>query len=173
MTIMALNIAAGTWAVKYNNQTLEGIEAAEPSLDQETTDITTIAGQKITKVTSRSAEIVLTAVDTGIDNLKNFLPDAWIAAGTQVDGQPATTVATTGGKGLITYGAPACGEVALTAPLQLIPCENPDEHTVTLYDGVAEMTDLQLEDGVLKVEVTIRSQAVGVQLTKGGVTFAS
>lgn len=170
---MALEIAAGTWEVHYNDETLQGIEAAEPSLDQETVDIETIEGLKITKVTSRSAEVVLTAVDTGIDNLKKILPDNWIAQGTQIDGQPVGTLAKAGvgEKGAVVYGKPNCGTAQLTAPLQLVPCENPDEHTITLFDGVAEMTGLTLEDGVLKVEVTVRSQAVGVQLAKGAIDF--
>lgn len=172
---MSLEIAAGTWAVKYDDETLAGIEAAEPSLSQDTVDIETLDGIKITKVKSRSAEVVITAVDTGIDNLKKILPDSWIAQGTQIEGQDTGVLAKAGvgQKGVITYGAPACGTAQLTAPLQLVPCENPDEHTVTLFDGVAEMTGLELSDGVLKVEVTIRSQAVGVLLAKGDIDFPS
>lgn len=172
---MALEIAAGSWQAKYNDEVLQGIEAAEPSLDQDTTDITTIEGIKITKVTNRSAEVVLTAVDTGIDNLKKLLPDNWIDQGTQIDGQPVGTLAKAGvgEKGAIVYGKPNCGTAQLTAPLQLVPCENPDEHTITLFDGVAEITGLSIEDTVLKVEVTIRSQAVGVQVAKGAIDFPS
>lgn len=170
---MALEIAAGVWQAKYNDEVLQGIEAAEPSLEQETVDISTIEGISLTKVRSRSAEVVLTAVDTGIDNLKKLLPDNWIAQGTQIDGQPVGTLAKAGvaEKGAIVYGKPNCGTAQLTAPLQLVPCENPDEHTITLFDGIAEMTNVALEDGVLKVEVTIRSQAVGVQLAKGAIDF--
>ncbi|MFA5172592.1 MAG: hypothetical protein WC426_13605 [Sulfuriferula sp.] len=168
-----MEIAAGNWAVKYNDEVLSGVESAEPALDQETVDITTLDGVKITKVKSRSAEVVLTFVDTGIDNAKKFLPDNWLAQGTQIDGQPVGTLAKAGvsEKGVIVYGKPNCGTAQLTAPLQLVPCENPDEHTITLFDGVAEMTNVSLDDGVLKIEVTVRSQSVGVQLAKGAIDF--
>lgn len=170
-----MEIAAGNWQVKYNDEILSGVESAEPALDQETVDITTLDGFKTTKTKSRSAEVVLTFVDTGIDNAKLFLPDDWIAQGTQIDGQPVGTLAAAGmsNKGVITYGKPSCGTARLTAPLQLVPCENPDEHTVTLFDGVAEMTNISLDDGVLKIEVTIRSNAVGVLLAKGAIDFPS
>lgn len=166
---MALEIAAGPWQAMYNGQALQGIESSEPSLDQDTVDITTIEGVSLTKTRNRRASVVLTAVDTGIDNLKKFLPDNWVAAATQVEGQATGVKAKTGGKGLITYGKPDCGEAQLTAPLQLVPCDNPDEHTVTLFDGVAELTNISFDDGVLKVEVTVRSQAVGTQLAIGAV----
>lgn len=163
-----LEIAAGAWAVKYNGETLAGIEAAEPSLDQDTVDIETLEGIRITKTRIRSAEVVLTVVDTGIDNLKKILPDNWIANATQIEGQ-ATGVVANSAKGVIVYGKPACGEAQLTAPLQLVPCDNPDEHTVTLFDGVAEITGISLDDTVMKVEVTVRSQAVGVLVAKGDI----
>lgn len=166
---MALDIAAGNWQAVYNGQALQGIESAEPSLDQDTVDITTIEGVKLTKVRNRSAEVVLTAVDTGIANLKKFLPDNWVAAATQIEGQAVGVKAKTGGAGVIAYGAPQCGEAQLTAPLQLVPCDNPDGHTLTLFDGVAELTNISIDDGVLKVEVTIRSQAVGTQAALGAV----
>jgi hypothetical protein len=170
---MALEIAAGTWQVKYGADVLQGIESAEPSLSQETVDIETIEGLKITKVKSRSAEVVLTAVDTGISNLKKILPGNWIDKAVQIEGQPTGTVskAGVGELGAIVYGKPSCGTAVLTSPLQLIPCENPDEHTITLFDGVAELTNLELSDGVLKVEITVRSNAVGVMLAKGAITF--
>lgn len=168
---MALEIAAGAWAVKYNGETLEGIEAAEPGLDQDTVDIDTLDGVRITRTRIRSAEVVLTVVGMGIDNLKKILPDNWIAAATQIEGQATGVIAKTGEKGAIIYGKANCGTAALTAPLQLVPCENPDEHTVTLFDGVAEITGMPLDDGVLKLEITVRSQAVGVQLAKGAITF--
>ena len=161
-----LEIAAGSWAVKYNGETLVGIEAAEPSLEQDTIDIETLEGTKVTKTKTRSASVVLTIVDTGIDNLKKILPDNWVANATQMEGQAVGVVANAT-KGAITYGKPACGETQLTAPLQLVPCDNADEHTITLFDGVAELTGVSIDDTVLKLEVTVRSQAVGVLVAKG------
>lgn len=168
---MAYEIAAGAWAVKYNGETVVGIEAAEPSLDQDTVDIETLEGVRVTKTRIRSAEVVLTAVDTGIDNLKKILPDNWLAQATAIEGQAEGVVAKAGvgEKGVIVFGKPNCGEAQLTAPLQLVPCDNPDEHTVTLFDGVAEITGISLDDSVLKVEITVRSQAVGVLVAKGAI----
>lgn len=167
-----MDIAAGQWAVLYNGETIEGIESAAPGLDQETTEISGLDGVKYTRTKTRSAEVVLTVFGTGIANLKKILPDNWVDALTQIPGQPTGTVAKSGGNGVITYGKPECGTARLTAPLQLVPCENPDEHTVTLFDGVAEITDMPLDDGVLKFEITVRSEAVGTQLAKGAITFA-
>lgn len=166
-----MDIAAGSWAVLYNGETVEGIEAAEPGLDQETTTLTDLNGVTYTRTRSRSAEVVLTVFGTGIANLKKILPDNWVDAATQIAGQPTGTVAKAAGAGAITYGKPACGVARLTAPLQLVPCENPDEHTVTLFDGVAEITGMPLDDGVLKLEITVRSEAVGTQMAKGAITF--
>lgn len=166
-----MDIAAGQWAVLYDGVELEGIESAEPGLDQETTDITGLNGVTYRRTRSRSAEVVLTVFGTGIDNLKKILPDNWVDAATQIPGQPTGTVAKTGEKGAILYGKPECGVARLTAPLQLVPCDNPDEHTVTLFDGVAELTGMPLDDGVLKFEITVRSEAVGTQLAKGAITF--
>jgi len=169
---MALDIAVGTWQVKYNDETLQGIEAAEPALDQETVDITTIEGHNITKVRSRSAEVVITAVDTGITNLKKILPNNWLDSAAQIVGQPVgTVVANTAGA--IVYGKPDCGTAELVAPLQLVPCDGVAAHTITLFDGVAEITNIALEDGVLKYEITVRSEAVGTQVAKGSITFPS
>jgi hypothetical protein len=163
-----LEIGTGPWAVKFNGETLQGIEAADVSLEQDTVDIETLEGTKTTKTRMRSAEVVITAVDTGIDNLKKILPDNWIADATQIEGQPVGVVVSST-KGAIVYGKPTCGEAQLTAPLQLVPCGNPDEHTITLFDGVAEITGVSLDDGVKKVEVTIRSEAVGVLVALGNV----
>lgn len=166
-----MDIAAGQWAVLYNGAEVEGIEAAEPGLDQETTTISGLNGVTYTRTRTRSAEVVLTVFGTGIDNLKKILPDNWVAAAAQIVGQETGVVAKAAGKGAIVYGKPACGVARLTAPLQLVPCENPDEHTVTLFDGVAEITGMPLDDGVLKLEITVRSEAVGTQLAKGAITF--
>lgn len=166
---MALEIAAGPWQAMYNGEALQGIESTEPSLDQDTVDITTIEGVSLTKTRNRRASVVLTAVDTGIDNLKKILPDNWVAAATTIDGQAAGVKAKTGAKGAIVYGKPNCGDAQLTAPLQLVPCDNPDEHTVTLFDGVAELTNISFDDGVLKVEITVRSNAVGTQVALGAI----
>jgi len=176
---MALEVAGGQWAVKYNNQTLEGIEEVEVEVDREEAEVPDISGFTYRKTTNRTAEVVLTVYSTGIANLKKILPDFWQDQGTAIAGQPTGVVAKASGGtpavtqvGVITFGTPKCGDTAqLSAPLQLIPCENPNQHTVTLFDGTAEITDLTIDDSILKIEVTVRSNAVGVQLAKGAITF--
>jgi len=166
---MSYEIAAGSWSVRYNGEIIKGIEAAEPNLEQDTVDIETLEGIRITKTRIRSAEVVLTAVDTGIDNLKKILPSNWVASATRIEGQ-STGVVVSGTKGAIVYGKPGVGEVQLSAPLELVPSDNPGEHTITLFDGVAEITGISIDDSVLKVEVTVRSHAVGVLVAKGAIT---
>lgn len=169
-----MDIAAGSWDVLLPGTTekLDGVESAEVNLDQDTTEIDGLNGVRYKRTRIRSAEVVLTVFGTGIANLKKILPDNWLAAAAQIEGQPVGTVAKAAGAGVITYGTPNCGVARLLAPLQLVPCDNPDEHTVTLFDGYADITGVSLDDGVLKFEITVSSEAVGVQLAKGAITFA-
>lgn len=168
-----MDIAAGQWAVLVDGVELAGVEAAEPNVDQETVEITGLNGVKYKRTKSRSAEVVLTVFDTGIENLKKILPSNWVDQATQIEGQPTGVVAKAGGGevGAITYGKPACGVARLLVPLQLVPCDDPDQHTVTLFDGYAEITGMPFDDGVLKYEITVSSEATGVQLAKGAITF--
>lgn len=168
-----MDIAAGAWDVLLpgSNVKLDGVESAEVNLDQDTTEIDGLNGVRYKRTRIRSAEVVLTVFGTGIDNLKKILPDNWLASATQIEGQPAGTVVSNT-TGAIAYGKPNCGTARLLAPLQLVPCDGADEHTVTLFDGYAEITGMPLDDGVLKLEITISSEAVGVQLAKGAITFA-
>lgn len=168
-----MDIAAGSWDVilPSTGETLEGVESAEPNLDQDQVEIDGLNGVRYKRTRIRSADIVLTVFGTGIDNLKKILPSNWVDQATQIEGQETGVVAKAEGNGVITYGKPNCGGTRLLAPIQLKPCDNPDEHTVTLFDGYAEITGMPLDDSVLKFEITITSEAVGVQLAKGAVTF--
>ena len=168
-----MDIAAGSWDVLLpgSSAKLDGVESAEVNLDQDTTEIDGLNGVRYKRTRIRSAEVVLTVFGTGITNLKKILPDNWLAAAAQIEGQPVGTVAA-GANGVITYGKPNCGVARLLAPLQLVPCDGADEHTVTLFDGYADITGVSLDDGVLKFEITVSSEAVGVQLAKGAITFA-
>lgn len=168
-----MDIAAGAWDVLLpgTTQKVDGVESAEVNLDQDTTEIDGLNGVRYKRTRIRSAEVVLTVFGTGITNLKKILPDNWLAAAAQIEGQPVGTVVSNA-NGAIVYGKPACGQARLLAPLQLVPCEGTDEHTVTLFDGYAEITGVTLEDNVLKYEITVSSEAVGVQLAKGAITFA-
>jgi hypothetical protein len=88
---MALNIGKGTYAVYYNYQEVEGIESVDFQTDTETVDITTIKGEKVTFEKNHSAAVELTFVDTGIENLKKIVGDAWLDDGDR-PGQPAGNV---------------------------------------------------------------------------------
>lgn len=166
-----MDIAGTNWDVLLPGtaETVEGVESAELNLDQETVDIDGLNGVRYTRTRIRSANLVLTVFGTSIANLKKILPDNWLAAATQIAGQETGVIAKTGENGVITYGKPSCGTARILAPVQLVPCENPDDHTVTLFDGYAEITGFPMDDGVLKVEITIRSEAVGVMVAKGAV----
>lgn len=170
---MALTIGGTQWQVMYNSIEVEGVEEANPKLDVDTKDLVTLAGQKLTLNGARSASVELKIVDMGTDNLKAIVPDSWIAAGTQIAGQPTGTIAKTGGKGVITHGQVKCPEVELLSPLQLIPCNNADAATMTFFDAIATLTGAEIKDGVLTLTVRVDSRAVGVQVAIGDVTFAT
>lgn len=169
---MALDIGHAAWAAYYNYQEIEGIETVEVTVDEETVDLTTIKGQKITFPKNHSAEVKLTFIDTGIANLKKIIPDAWLDNGELIPGQPAGNVVNNSA-GAVAVGYTGSTEETLQAPLQLIPDTGAGNHTITLFDGVATLTELTLEDQVVKAVVTIRSEASGVQITKGAVTLVS
>lgn len=170
---MSLNLGQGPYDVYYDGQLLEGIETVAFTIAEDTASIATIEGQKITIVKAHSAEVKLTFVDTGIANLKKIVPDAWLSNGQQVNGQAAGNVVNFA-DGAIALGTTASGgDSALTAPLQIVPSTGANDHTLTLFDGVATLTDIQIADQVIKADVTIRSEAVGVQLLKGKVTLIS
>jgi hypothetical protein len=169
---MALDIGNGTFSVYYNYQEVEGIESVDFTVDEETVDISTIKGQKVTFPKNHSAEVKLVFVDTGIENLKKIVGDAWLDDGELVPGQPAGNVVNND-DGAIALGHTGSVEVALQAPLQLVPATGAGNHTITLFDGVATLTDITLEDQIVKAEVTIRSEASGVQILKGAVTLVS
>src|SRR4051794_20930678 len=169
---MSLNIGNGEFSVFYNYQEVEGIESVDFTVDEQTVDISTIKGQKVTFPKSHSAEVKLTFVDTGIQNLKKIVGDAWLADGALVPGQPAGNVVNNDDGG-IALGFTGSSEVTLKAPLQLVPATGAGNHTITLFDGVATLTDIALEDQVVKATVTVRSEATGVQILKGKVTLVS
>ena len=168
---MALDIGQGPFDVYIDGVVIEGIESVDFTVEEETTDISTIQGQKVTIPKSHSAETVLTFVDTSISNLKKIVPSAWIANGAQVEGQLTGTVVANA-EGAIALGAIGSSD-AVTAALQIVPATGADEHTVTLFDGVATLSDITIEDQIVKAQVTIRSQATGVQILKGNVTVIS
>jgi hypothetical protein len=169
---MSLNIGHANWAGYYNYQEIEGIENVEVTVDEETVDLSTIKGQKITFPKNHSAEIAITLIDTGIDNLKKIIPDAALDNGELIPGQPAGNVVNNS-DGAVAVGYTGSTEATLQKPLQLIPDTGAGDHTITLFDGVATLTDLTLEDQVVRAVVTVRSEASGVQIVKGKVTLVS
>lgn len=169
---MSLNIGHANWAAFYNYQEIEGIENVEVTVDEETVDLTTIKGQKITFPKNHSAEVALTIIDTGIENLKKIIPSAALVDGALIPGQPAGNVVNND-DGAVAVGYTGSTEETLHAPLQLVPDTGSADHTITLFDGVATLTDLTIEDQVVKAVVTIRSEADSVQMLKGGVTLVS
>lgn len=169
---MALEVAGGQWKAVYNDEELEGIEEIEPDVNTEEAEVEDISGFTYRKTRSRSVQFKATVYSTGIPNLKKMIPDFWQAAGSAIAGQPTGTLATTGGAGVITFGSPECGDTArLAAPLQMVPCENPAAHTLTLFDAEAEITDISFDDSILKYEITFSSRSVATQLAKGAITF--
>src|SRR3978361_214464 len=88
---MSLNIGHANWSGFYNNQEVEGIEDVSLTVAEETVDLTTIKGQKITFPKNHSAEVKLTFIDTGITNLKKIIPSAWLANGAAIPGQGSGT----------------------------------------------------------------------------------
>src|SRR5215207_7191079 len=114
---MALDIGNGEFSVYYNYQEVEGIESVDFTVDEETVDLSTIKGQKVTFPKNHSAEVQLTFIDTWIENLKKIVGDAWLDDGDLVPGQAAGNVVnnTDGG---IALGFTGSVEVALQAPLQ-------------------------------------------------------
>lgn len=167
-----MDIAAGAWDVFLPTLgvKLDGVETAEPNLEQDTTEIDGLNGVRYRRTRIRSADVVLTVFGTAIPNLKKILPSNWLANATQIEGQPAgVEVANEGGA--ITYGRPQCGQARILIPIQLVPCDGANEHTITFFDGYAEITGMPLDDGVLKFEITVTSEAVGVQVAKGAVVF--
>ena len=168
---MALNIGKGKYLTYYNYTELEGIENVDFTSDIETGDITTIKGEKVTFEKSRSVEVVLTFVDTSIANLKKIVPGAWLANAALVTGQPAGNVVNNA-TGAIALGR-AANSTTLQKPLQFVPETGPEEHTITMFDAVASLTDFVIEDQVVKATVTVRCEATGIQVLKGGVTLIS
>jgi len=168
---MSLNIGHANWSGYYDYQEVEGIEDVALTVAEETVDLTTIKGQKITFPKNHSAEVKLTFIDTGITNLKKIIPSAWLANGAAIPGQVAGTVVNSA-DGAVAVGY-SSSEVTLHAPLQLIPDSGSADHTITLFDGVATLTDLTITDQVVKAIVTIRSEASDIQLLKGGITLIS
>lgn len=166
---MALDIGHANWSGYYNFLEIEGIESVDLTVDEETVDLTTIKGQKVTFPKNHSAEVKFTIIDTGIDNLKKIVESAWLANGTQVPGQP-TGVVVSSTDGAVAVGYQSAEEV-LHAPLQLVPDVGAADHTITVFDGVATITDVTLEDQVVKVEITIRSEASDIQILKGAVNI--
>jgi hypothetical protein len=169
---MALNIGKGTYAVYYNYQEVEGIESVDFQTDTETVDITTIKGEKVTFEKNHSAAVELTFVDTGIENLKKIVGDAWLDDAEQIPGQDTGNVVNNT-DGAIALGYTGSVSVALQAPLQFVPAVGAGDHTITMFDAVATLSDITIEDQVVKATVTVRSEATGVQILKGAVTLVS
>jgi hypothetical protein len=168
---MSLNIGHANWSGYYEYQEIEGIESVDLTVDEETVDLTTIKGQKVTFPKNHSAEVKITIIDTGITNLKKIVESAWLAVGAQIPGQ-TTGVVVSSPSGAVAVGYNSA-EVTLHAPFQLVPDTGAADHTITLFDGVASISDVTLDDQVVKVEITIRSEATDIQLLKGGVTLIS
>ena len=168
----ALNIGQGPYIVKYNGVEVQGIDTVTPTISEDTTDIDFISGQKVTITKSHSATVVLSFVDTSLDNLQNIVPGAYLAPGTAIEGQAAGNVV--GAQGAIAIGGSGSGgDITLTGPLEIIPATDAEDHALVLFDGVATITNFSITDQVLKVEVTVQSQATGVQMLKGSYTLVS
>ncbi len=168
---MSLNIGHANWSGYYDFDEIEGIENVDLTVDEETVDLTTIKGQKVTFPKNHSAEVKITIIDTGITNLKKIVESAWLAVGAQIPGQ-TTGVVVSSASGAVAVGFNS-SEVTLHAPFQLVPDTGAADHTITLFDGVASISDVTVDDQVVKVEITIRSEATDIQLLKGAVTLVS
>jgi hypothetical protein len=168
---MALNIGTGPFDVYVDAVLVEGTESVDLTVSEDTTDLSTIQGEKVTISKSHSAELKMTFIDTGITNLKKVVPGAFLANATQIDGQNTGTVVNN------VHGAIALGAVGATetllVPVQIVPQSGGGDHTVTMFDCEATLSGLSYEDQVVKAEVTLRSRATGVQLLKGAITYVS
>jgi hypothetical protein len=107
-----------------------------------------------------------------VENLKKIVGDSWLDDGDLIPGQPAGNVVNNDDGG-IALGYTGSVSVALQAPLQFVPAVGSGDHTITMFDAVATLTDITIEDQVVKATVTVRSEATGVQILKGAVTLVS
>ena len=169
-----MSLVKGPFKFKWGANTLSNVSEISVDYTVDSSDTTTLDGNKYTVQTGMSATVTFTLLDNDIASLATVLPQYYVAVGETLS--TGETVSKAGGA--IDVVAASCSSTDIYHPLDIYAC-GPDQDTqvLRLVNARTQIDSIDVADGLRTVAIQFIGEPQGgdgvVQFLNSGESFVS